>query len=77
MSIISNALSGSIAAQAALNAASQNIANLQTAGYISYRRGHISVLNRKGLETHTCECYGVVRKELARLLTDVRSPVTA
>jgi flagellar hook-associated protein 1 FlgK len=33
MSIISNALSGSIAAQAALNAASQNIANLQTAGY--------------------------------------------
>ncbi|WP_219117230.1 flagellar hook-associated protein FlgK [Janthinobacterium sp. UMAB-56] len=33
MSIISNALSGSIAAQAALNAASQNIANLQTTGY--------------------------------------------
>ena len=33
MSIISNALSGTIAAQAALNAASQNIANLQTAGY--------------------------------------------
>ncbi|MGK5036556.1 flagellar hook-associated protein FlgK [Janthinobacterium sp. LB3P118] len=33
MSIISNALSGSIAAQAALNAASQNIANLQTVGY--------------------------------------------
>ena len=33
MSIISNALSGSIAAQAALGAASQNIANLQTAGY--------------------------------------------
>ncbi|MBB5607306.1 MULTISPECIES: flagellar hook-associated protein FlgK [unclassified Janthinobacterium] len=33
MSIISNALSGSIAAQAALGAASQNIANLQTPGY--------------------------------------------
>jgi CRP-like cAMP-binding protein len=51
--------------------------NLQAAGYISYRRGHISVLNRKGLETHTCECYGVVRKELARLLTDVGSPAIA
>jgi flagellar hook-associated protein 1 FlgK len=33
MSIINNALSGSLAAQAALNAASQNIANLQTKGY--------------------------------------------
>ena len=33
MSMISNALSGSIAAQAALGAASQNIANLQTPGY--------------------------------------------
>lgn len=33
MSIISNALSGSMAAQAALGAASQNIANLQTPGY--------------------------------------------
>ncbi|MBC7918105.1 MAG: Crp/Fnr family transcriptional regulator [Rhodoferax sp.] len=51
--------------------------NLQSAGYISYRRGHISVLNRQGLETHTCECYGVVRKELARLLSDVRSPVNS
>ena len=51
--------------------------NLQNAGYISYRRGHISVLNRKGLETHTCECYAVVRKELVRLLTDVHSPATS
>ena len=33
MSILSNALSGSNAAQAALGAASQNIANLQTPGY--------------------------------------------
>lgn len=44
---------------------------LQQAGYIQYRRGHISVLNRSGLETHTCECYGVVKKELTRLLADV------
>ncbi len=46
--------------------------NLQRAGLISYRRGHISVLKRPGLETHACECYGVVRTELDRLLSDVR-----
>jgi CRP-like cAMP-binding protein len=46
--------------------------NLQRAGLISYRRGHISVLDRKGLETQTCECYAVVKKEMIRLLNDVR-----
>ena len=45
---------------------------LQLAGVISYRRGHISVLDRAGLERGVCECYGVVKKELARLLSDVR-----
>jgi CRP-like cAMP-binding protein len=46
--------------------------NLQRAGFIRYRRGHISVLERSGLEAHTCECYAVVRKELGRLFSDVR-----
>lgn len=41
---------------------------LQRAGFISYRRGHISVLNRAGLEAGSCECYALVRKEMARLL---------
>ena len=45
---------------------------LQAAGHISYRRGHITVVSRTGLETRACECYDVVRKELKRLLTDVR-----
>jgi CRP-like cAMP-binding protein len=45
---------------------------LQHAGFIRYRRGHISVLDRSGLETRACECYGVVKKELSRLLSDVR-----
>jgi CRP-like cAMP-binding protein len=46
--------------------------NLQRAGIISYRRGHIAVLDRKGLETNACECYAVVNKELKRLLSDVQ-----
>ncbi|MDP1653071.1 MAG: Crp/Fnr family transcriptional regulator [Rhodocyclaceae bacterium] len=45
--------------------------NLQRAGLISYRRGHIAVLDRSGLESHACECYAVVKKELRRLLSDV------
>jgi CRP-like cAMP-binding protein len=43
---------------------------LQEAGYISYRRGHIAVLNTQGLQSRACECYGVVKAELARLLND-------
>jgi CRP-like cAMP-binding protein len=45
---------------------------LQHAGFIRYRRGHISVLERSGLETRVCECYAVVKKEVSRLLSDVR-----
>jgi CRP-like cAMP-binding protein len=51
--------------------------NLQRAGLIRYRRGHISVLGRLGLETAVCECYAVVKKELVRLLSDVRYRQTA
>jgi CRP-like cAMP-binding protein len=43
----------------------------QEAGYIRYRRGHISVLNRAGLESHACECYAILKKELQRLKRDV------
>ena len=45
---------------------------LQQAGLIRYRRGHISVLARAGLEARTCECYAVVKTEIHRLLSDVR-----
>jgi CRP-like cAMP-binding protein len=45
---------------------------LREAGVISYRRGHIAVLERSGLEARACECYAVVRTELDRLLSDVR-----
>jgi Mn-dependent DtxR family transcriptional regulator len=46
--------------------------NLQRAGIVRYRRGHIAVLKREGLEAGACECYAVVKKELHRLLSDVR-----
>jgi CRP-like cAMP-binding protein len=46
--------------------------NLQRAGVIRYRRGHIAVLERSGLESRACECYAVLKKELGRLLSDVR-----
>ena len=41
---------------------------LQSAGAITYRRGHISVLDRPALEQRVCECYAVVKKEVDRLL---------
>lgn len=41
---------------------------LQKAGVISYRRGHIRVLDRPRLEAMSCECYKAVRDETARLL---------
>jgi Mn-dependent DtxR family transcriptional regulator len=50
---------------------------LQQAGFIRYRRGHISVLDRGGLEARSCECYAVVKNEIGRLLCDVRLRQTA
>jgi CRP-like cAMP-binding protein len=42
--------------------------HLHKAGLIRYRRGHITVLDRPGLEQRVCECYAVVKKEYDRLL---------
>jgi CRP-like cAMP-binding protein len=41
---------------------------LQLAGLIQYRRGKITVLNRRRLEARSCECYQVVKTEFDRLL---------
>jgi CRP-like cAMP-binding protein len=46
--------------------------DLQRDGLIRYRRGHISVFERSGLEAGACECYAVVKKELSRLQSDAR-----
>ena len=45
--------------------------NLQLAGCINYRRGHISILDRKILEGRVCECYSVVKQEVNRLMSPV------
>jgi len=38
-------------------------AHLQGLGLIRYRRGHIVVLDKKGLEQQACECYQFIRKQ--------------
>lgn len=43
---------------------------IQKAGLIKYARGHITILDRIGLEHRTCECYQVVKSEYERLLPE-------
>lgn len=43
---------------------------LQDEGLIHYSRGHITVINRPGLEARVCECYATVKKEYDRLLPE-------
>ena len=49
---------------------------LQQSGVIRYRRGHITVVDRAGLEHRACECYAAVRREQARLLAPTRDRMT-
>ena len=47
---------------------SVNARALQRVGLIDYRRGHVRILDRTGLERLACECYWTVRQEFGRLL---------
>jgi len=41
---------------------------LQRAGLIRYKRGNVTIIDRRGLIASSCECYGVSKKEFDRLL---------
>jgi len=41
---------------------------LQSAGLIRYRRGRVTIVDRRGLETMACECYRVIKIELDGVL---------
>jgi CRP-like cAMP-binding protein len=45
--------------------------HLQKLGLIRYSRGRIDVLDRPGLERTVCECYGAVKVEFDRLMSDI------
>lgn len=46
---------------------------LEDLGLIQHSRGHITVLDRHGLEAHSCECYKLVKREFDRLLPTLAS----
>jgi CRP-like cAMP-binding protein len=41
---------------------------LQAAGFITYQRGRVTVVDRAGLESAACECYRVITDEYDRLI---------
>jgi len=41
---------------------------LQRAELINYRRGNVTIRNRRGLERRACECYAISKHEFDRLL---------
>jgi hypothetical protein len=51
---------------------SESAGKLQDEGAIRYKRGRITIVDRVKLETMTCECYQVVKREFDRLLRNHR-----
>jgi hypothetical protein len=41
---------------------------LQRTGVFSYKHGWVTIRDRPGLESTSCECYGAVRRQFERLL---------
>jgi hypothetical protein len=44
---------------------------LKNEGLISYVRGHIQVVDKQGMEAHTCECYEIIKGEYESLYRDL------
>jgi CRP-like cAMP-binding protein len=40
---------------------------LHSEGYINYKRGHITITDREGLENYSCDCYRIIKAEFDRL----------
>jgi CRP-like cAMP-binding protein len=55
---------------------SEAASRLQRHGLVNYERGHMTIVNRAGLEQAACECYRIVQRELARLLALRRGTAT-
>ncbi len=53
------------------------LGTLRAAGLLHYSAGHISIVNRAGLEARVCECYGVVEQETERLFHRVSGATKA
>ena len=41
---------------------------LQSAGLIRYHRGRVTIVDREGLESVSCECYGIIKAALDRVV---------
>lgn len=46
--------------------------NLKDHGFIEYRRGLITILDRRGLENEACECYKIIKKCLRKYLSGLQ-----
>jgi hypothetical protein len=47
---------------------SEVAAQAQRDGLIRYHRGHMTIVNRKGLEERACECYAIIQAEFEQLI---------
>jgi CRP-like cAMP-binding protein len=45
--------------------------NFRSSGVIDYRRGHIQMIDRKGLEEAACECYHIIKAEYDELYDEL------
>jgi CRP-like cAMP-binding protein len=53
---------------------SEALNGFRNEGVIDYRRGHIQIVDGRGLEAIACECYPVVKKEYDLLYADLSQP---